>query len=274
LVHPRRISEMELSVLREGDHVLEVSGELPMALLGSQLHRAAALWVGHTFDKDTRNVGRLPPLAPREGLITTAEGVFWVDVSGAAFAPVQLWLRKALRAAIGGDPNGISALMVRVDADSEYTRAALFETSDRPADELAWFSRIERDNGHEVSEAELTKRFARLVEEAREPRVQALAVVAHAFRGSYAYATRLASDTGSNFLAFRDYFSYEAARLFGKPTRRTMVEAGRIIADERSPEAVIAGAVIEPMLATSNPTRAVVIDGFRHSSRALRGRSV
>ena len=261
----RRVSDAEYEDLVEGGHVLPVEGDLPEPLLGADLTRAGALWVGEEFTGLASELTIGPPAEPRQGTMKAPGGRFWFDLPASLFATTQYWLKNALRLTVIDDDPRLTNLMLRVDSTSDFTRAALAYRSNDLARDIAWFVRLDTDSGLDTDATVVKARMDELIDGAQRPDGFVIALVAHAKHGSYDLGQKLAHDTGVKFEAFRDYFKTEAKRLFDGDNRTAMVDAGAIVTTFRSPDAIVESAVLRSLRPASTGVPASVIDGLRHS---------
>jgi hypothetical protein len=117
-------------------------------------------------------------------------------------------------------------------------------------------------------QSERAGRLDRLRDDAFHADGLVIALVAHFNQGSHDLGRLIASASGVEFCAFRDYFRVEANRLFHGEDRKSLVNAGEIVTDYRSPEAILKCAVLGSLRPSVSgvPSAVVsaVVDGLRH----------
>lgn len=260
----RQVSEREYDDLIEGGHVLPVEAELPFPLLGDRIQDAAVLWVGDDFSEHASDLHLDAPTQPRKGVVRTSCGRFWFDLPSAIFATTQHWLKNGLRLVVAEGYPDLARLMLNVDATNEFTRAALVHTSDDIERDLRWFVRLDSDAGLNSTPERMREHLDRLRDVAFHANGLVIALVAHFNRGSHDLGQLIASASGVEFCAFRDYFRVEANRLFHGEDRKSMVNAGEIVTDYRSPAAILECAVLGSLRPSVSGVPSAVVDGLRH----------
>ena len=260
----RRVSDREYAELVEGGHVLGVTGELPLPLLGNDPTGAVALWVGDQFTDEAERLGVPAPAPPVEGSVMAPSGRFWFDLPSAVYVTTQSWLKKGLRHVVADPLPELAHLMVAADATSDLTRAALLHISDDADRDLRWFLRLDKDAGLAASAVTLTRDLDALRQTASGANGRVIALVAHFSCGSHELGRELATSLGVEFSAFRDYFRQEALRLFDDDDRRALVSAGEIVTAYRSPDAIAEAAVLAALRPSAGGVLPAVVDGLRH----------
>ena len=260
----RPVSTSEYRDLIDGGHVLPVEGEIPGQLLGDEVAESGVLWVGSEFAERAEGLGLAAPVPPLQGSVPQKDGQFWFDFPSVLFETTQHWLKNGLRHLVARDGSGLDRLMLRVDATSDFTRAAVMHTSDDVDRDLRWFLRLDADAGIQTTAVAIKQRLESLVQAATQKDGLVIALVAHGRHGSYKVGLDIADTSGVEFCAFRAYFRDEADRLFNRHDRESMVRAGEIVTAFRSAEAIVETAFFSGLRPSVSGVPSAVLDGLRH----------
>lgn len=164
-----RLDRKELSELIAEGHALEI----PPAELSPEVDQDwMAGWLGDEFREKARALRAPSICVPLGGGVLPGKGSFWFGPLAQVYGLLDRWLREAARDCFeeGKEKADLASLMQWVLPSRLETQAAVWYTraeQDRNR-ELAWFMRLRRDQGHQVTEPELIDSFTKVVTDYRE----------------------------------------------------------------------------------------------------------